>query len=564
MNRWGAALVLVTATALGVRAETGTLMRALNDELGRTTSRLRMEQLAPPYFAAYTVEEDRRLEIRGAFGALKGSNVSLYRNVKVDVRVGSAEFDNTHYVGRDYWNYDTMTQPLIVEDDYDALRFDLWRLTDDAYKHALQRFSHKKAYKQSRMIRDEIPDLTRDPAQSSQRGAARPELRRELWETRMSKVSAVFKDYPAIESSDASLFWTDRTVYLADSEGRRSSKPADDYEIYITANAQAVDGMGLSDYRRFIRRRADDLPPYSLLEAEALQLARGLTALTKAPLFAEDYIGPVLFEDQAAGEFFNQLLARNVSFPRELWLEDESAREKFHKGELTERLGLRVISPLISVEDDPSLEAFEGVPLIGHYAVDDEGIPAERVQLIERGILKDLPTSRAPTKKSLRSNGHSRGALWEIPTAHISNMIVWAEKTSSMEEIKQDLLARARDFGLDHAYIVRRLVMEEGREAGELLAPPIMLYRVDAESGEETLVRNAKFSGVTLRALRDIVAVSSRRHVHNFYQLGPFALARGQTQASIIHPSILVSEMELKRTDKKPVKLPYLKHPHFN
>ena len=222
------------------------------------------------------------------------------------------------------------------------------------------------------------------------------------------------------------------------------------------------------------------------------------------------------------------------------------------------------MSPMLSAEDDASLSEFQGTPLIGHYRFDDQGVPARRISVVERGILKDFPVGRSPGKKSTASNGHARGAFWENPTARISNLIISAEKTASLTELREDLRRRAREFGLDHAYIARRLLLSETSRGDERLSAPILLYKIDAASGKETLVRNAKFSGVTLRALRDVAGASHRRHVHNFYQIGPNELSQGQIQASIVHPSILISEMSIKRSERKPEKLPVLKHPFFD
>ncbi len=565
MKRAAAALLACAFAASPARAEEpDTLMRAVEDELSRTMTRLRMGELPRPYFTAYTVHDTHRFELVASFGALKDSGGFHQRSAKIDLRVGSRNFDNAHYVGPDHWNYPPESRSLVLDDDYDALRHDLWLLSDGAFKRALERLSQKLAYKQDRMIRDILPDLSEEPAASSRTRASRAPFRRKIWERRLRKLSKIFRDYPLIQNSQVGLYWTDQAVYFADSEGRRVIKPGNDYEIAITAGAQASDGMHLMEHRRFIRQAPDRLPPFALLETEVVKLAKSLTALAEAPKFDEEYIGPILFEDQAAGEFFNQLLARNISYAREVWVQNEGMRKQFPTGALTTRKGLRVLSPFLSVEDDPGLREFEGIPLIGHYTVDDEGIPARRVQLVEKGILRDLPAGRSPTKENPRSNGHGRSAFWEKPQARISNMIVWAEKTETLRAMKKDLLRRAAEFGLDHAYIARRMMTDEVRRADEFLAPPALLYRVDVGTGKETLVRNARFSGVTLRALRDIVAASHRRHVYNYYQLGANPLAQGQTQASIVHPSILVAEIELKRTDAKPVKLPYIKHPHFN
>ena len=162
----------------------------------------------------------------------------------------------------------------------------------------------------------------------------------------MRRLSAVFKNYPVIQKSHIGLYWTQQHLYFLDSQGRQTQKNTHDIEVYMEASAQAQDGMKLKDRRRIIRKAPADLPPYEALEAEAVSLAKDLTALAAAPQWDETYTGPVLIEGQAAGEFFDQLLAREVSFPRSLWLEEEErVKEYFHAGAFAGRLGLRVVSP---------------------------------------------------------------------------------------------------------------------------------------------------------------------------------------------------------------------------
>jgi TldD protein len=559
-----ALLFLLLLCPTQAQAAPDKVFSALQDEMDRTVKRLRMGDLARPYFVAYRVVDWRRLSIQANFGGLIAPTQSHSRRFSVDLRVGGKSFDNTHYAGKDYWTYAPLGSGLVIDDDYDALRFGIWTATDRAYKRALEKLSQKQAYKQNKMIREQIDDLSTDPIIKDSAKITITPFDRKLWERRIKKLSAIFKRYPKIQQSTVVLYWTERYQYLVDSEGRQVLRPKHDFEIRINANTQAADGMRLGDTRVFIRRRLTDMPPYSLLEAETVRLAENVTALALAKKPDDEYIGPVLFEGQAAGEFFGQLLARNVSFPREIWVEDEYAKKMFHTGVLTSRLGLRAVSPFLSVEDDPSLTEFEGIPLIGGYDIDDEGIRPQRLKLIDKGILKELLMARSPTKKRTQSNGRGRSDAYHFPSARISNLVIWSEKAMDLARMKRELRERASGYGLPYAYIIRRLLPENAQEEGENLAAPILAYRIDAKTGAETLVRNVKFTGVTLRALRDIAAVSRKRHVHNFYQWGPHKANRGQTQASIIHPSILITEMELKKTDKKPDTLPYLTHPHFS
>jgi len=51
----------------------------------------------------------------------------------------------------------------------------------------------------------------------------------------------------------------------------------------------------------------------------------------------------------------------------------------------------------VSVVDDPGAKDFNRTPLIGGYAVDDEGVRAQKVALVENGTSRrvDVPPSGA-------------------------------------------------------------------------------------------------------------------------------------------------------------------------
>jgi len=278
-----------------------------------------------------------------------------------------------------------------------------------------------------------------------------PELAYDIpyWEEQIRRLSALFRDYPSIQASNVNLYWTQRREYFLDSEGRRALRPENDFELIIQAGTQGKEGLSLFDRRRIIGQSLAHIPTFAALKSAVLVLAEDLSRLKAAPQM-ESYIGPVLFEGQAAAEFFNQLLARNISFPRSPWVEDEHLKENFISGDLVERLGLRVVSPLLSAVDDPSLSHYDGIALLGHYKIDNEGIPAERVELISKGILRDILMSRSPIKERKLSNGHGRGSFSEFNSARIGNLVIDPESGVPQAELKKQLLQNARDFGLPY------------------------------------------------------------------------------------------------------------------
>jgi predicted Zn-dependent protease len=560
--RFLAAALLGARLAVAQPAPADPVLDSLADELARSTAALDMGRLGKPYFISYQVHDGTTAFVSASFGSVVESYDTRSRLLKVGLRVGSPDFDNADFVPRDFWSYRPITQDLTQEDGYAALRFSAWSATDDAYKAALQRLAQKRAYRQARMIAERLPDLSTAPVRGIWKSLASAASERAAWEAETRRASALFRGYPAVQHSNVRVYCAADDVRVLDSEGRRSLRRDGDSALVVEASAQAPDGMELSDRRRVVAPDCAGLPRGAALDAEAAALARDLTALAGAPTL-EAYVGPVLFEGQAAGEFFTQLLARNVGAPRAPWVEEDNVKDRFRAGELTDRLGLRVASPLLSVSDDPTVPDFEGTTLAGSYPFDDEGVPPERVELVKDGILVDLLMSRAAVKARSRSNGHGRASFGELVTARPGNLIIRSRRGLPAAKLKDELLRQAREFGLDYGLIVRRMSDESRQEEGDRLSPPILVYKAYVANGREELIRGMDFDNVTMRALRDVSAASQELRVYNTYQLGPYRDARGELAIGVVHPSVLVAEMELKKSEAKPARKPYLPHPFF-
>jgi len=70
----------------------------------------------------------------------------------------------------------------------------------------------------------------------------------------------------------------------------------------------------------------------------------------------------------------------------------------------------RVLPDFLSVVDNPTLTAFSGKEFSGTYSVDDEGVPAQKVALVQDGKLVSYRLGREPIRDFPDSNGHGRAA----------------------------------------------------------------------------------------------------------------------------------------------------------
>jgi predicted Zn-dependent protease len=293
-------------------------------------------------------------------------------------------------------------------------------------------------------------------------------------------------------------------------------------------------------------------PPAERAVAEAHRIARELTALKKAPV-VEDYTGPILFEGRAAAQAVYELLSDSLS-----GTPPPKGGESL-ESPLARKLGKRILPKQLTVVDDPTLTEHGGVPLIGHYAVDDEGVAPERTVLVEAGRLRTLLMSRAPRQDITRSNGHGRSGLVGWARGRAGNLIVSAQGGLSKQALRARLLRAVREEGGRYGLVVTELEARAAASSGQAMPQPELMYRLTLD-GKEELVRGATISPISVRDLKDIVAAGRESHVYGVAGPSPGGFA---VLSSFVSPSLLFEEVEVKRPTRPFKRPPLLPHPHF-
>ncbi|HAT71256.1 MAG TPA: hypothetical protein DCS63_00380 [Elusimicrobia bacterium] len=560
-------LALVLAAASPCAAADDMVLKAMTDEMQRTVRRLKMDNLDKPYFVSYYVVDSTENSISAVFGSLRDDNFSVSRNAVADLRVGGPAFDNSGYVGQDFNGYEPGSAPLNEEDGYDAIRFSLWSLTDDVYKKALEKYSQKRAYQKKKNITELYGDLSPAKKESffDDRKAAEP-FDAAAWREKVRGLSAIFRKYPKIQASQVSFGRTLRTVRFVNSEGTTYRYWWDKVSLDIRATVQDRAGYKIADSKALSWRSLAGVPSYEKLAEETEAFAGDMSYIVDSST-AEVYLGPVLFEGQAAAEFLNQLFVANISYARKPWADrEEWLRYYIASGQLTKKLDMRVLPAFMSVTDNPLEVSYNGVQLNGSYPIDNEGVRPAPLELVRNGKLVNFYMGRAPVKEFRVSNGHARGFVNEFAAPRPGSLFftALADKRAPAPDLKKKLLAMAAESGLDYAVLVRRLDPEAEKKTEDLLAGPVLAYKVSVKDGSETVIGLSEWAGVTFRALRDILLVSDKDEVYNYYQPGPYYYNRGYVPASIVAPSaLLVQEMEMKPAEAKPDRQPYLPHPYF-
>jgi predicted Zn-dependent protease len=505
------------------------LLEALLTELDRSKARLKMDQVQAPYYVEYRVNEVQDFGAEAAFGALRENQRIHVRVLRVVVRIGDYKQDS--YFGRGQGE----SSILPLDNDPIALRHQIWLATDDAYKAAGQALAEKQAaMKQFSADPSPVDDFAKAPPMIAVEPTATLKIDEAGWKKTLEDVTSLYKQYPDVQSVTASARFSAVNEYLVNSEGTVTRCGKTTFSVQLSSSAQAADGMRLSRSPAFMVARQEELPTRDALMGEAKKMLETVVALRQAPIVEEEYRGPVLFAPDAADDIVASLIGQNV-----LGQKPQLGKPNRTTGAFATSYKTRVLPNFLSVVDDPTLKDFQGKSLVGSYAVDSEGVKARAVNAIENGMLANYLIGRVPIRDFSASNGHGRAAPGSFPGPSLGVLLVKSSEAQSPDELKKKVIQMVTDQGKAYGYRV------------ETLGPgnsPRLLYRVYAKDGHEELVRGAVFSELDIRALRsDLIAVGNDPLVSN---------RAGGAPTTIISPSLLFGELEVKRADTSKDKLP--------
>src|SRR5437899_12119889 len=539
----------------GTPALSDPVMRAMADELERSIAELQFKDLDKPYFIQYIVLDQEEYRASATFGALTASDRDRARILQAQVRVGDYEFDNSEFItGQQFQGPPPsgITSSTIIENDYDGIRHALWLATDAAYKQSVEQLARKRAFVQNKVRAEQIPDFSKEAAVTAVGTRRTLDLDKTHWEKQVREWSNIFKLYPEIQQSRVVFEAQVMHRYLVNSEGTSALQPSMLVAITIEAASEAPDGMRVRHWIPFNASSFDQVPSVEEVSKSIAKMAADLTALRTAPVLEADYSGPVLFTGQASAEMFARVLAPNLSGQR-LPLTDQQQAQT-NRSELVDRLNRPVLPRFLSVFDDPTAQRIGNQELLGHYQVDDQGVPARRVSLIEQGVLKTFLMSRRPGKDMPQSNGHGRSVVPGRETAQIGNLFIQSKEGKSYEDLKQELIKMCRDENLQYGILIKALDAD-GRSP---IGMPVLTYKVFVADGHEELIRGAFAQGIPIRSLRQIMAVGDDSFVVNRLSGGELP-----TPTSIVAPSVLLEEIELKKPSGNQQKPALLTHPYF-
>jgi len=548
------------------------VIKAMNDELARTVSQLHVTNLEKPYFISYRVDDLNTATVAATLGSVTQSNPLQTRIIGVEVRVGDYAFDNSNYVSAQSFGGGGMSAGVVqgpLDDDYQQVRRQLWVATDAQYKHVAEEFSAKKAALANRKRTTDIADFSQEQPATVHESRSSVKADVAGLEQLAREVSLPFKQMPNVVTSSVQIDFKNLYTRYVNSEGSAFTRSDPQYSLRIDADTQGADGLPIHDTLQFFGDSLSDLPGKADLIAKAKDMGQRLEKLRVASA-AEQYNGPVLFENDAAADVFAQVFAPKLTASR-IPDSDDPRFEVFMKqmlsqmglgGSLLDRIGGRVLPEWMDVVDDPHMKDYQGTKLAGYYEIDDDAVPSRATKLVEKGILKTLLTSRVPVRTISHSTG-SRRSLGAVP----SNLILTSGKTSTPAELKAELLRRVKERGLDYGIIVRRTgggANPAMRTAAMMAASPqsaptntlLEVYKVFPD-GREELIKGAELSGLTAATFRDIVAAGDKpviwnqQVIPNINSIFSMGMAGGVDMpvASFVVPSLLFEEVSLTKAE---------------
>ncbi len=519
-----------TAMAAAESAAKGdALLETLLMELRRSFTQLKMDQVQTPYYIEYRVNDIDDYSADAAFGAVVQSMRTRVRILRVVVRIGDYKQDSYFSSGTGETNI------LPLDNDPIALRHQIWLATDDAYKSAGEAYAEKQAaLRQFSTDLTPVDDFAKAPAVIDVKPTVKMDVDEKQWKKTLEESTNLYRDYPDIQTMSASARFVGVNEYLVNSEGTVTRGGRTTYSVQLNSAAQAADGMRVSRNPAYMTTRAEELPTHDALLGDAKKMLDTVVALRKAPIVEEEYRGPVLFAPDAADDVVASLIGQNV-----VGRKPQLGKPNRTTGSFAASYKSRVLPTFLTVTDDPTVREFHGKSTVGSYDVDAEGVKAQAVTVVNNGQLINYLVGRQPIRDFPTSNGHGRSAPGAFPGPGLGVLEVQSSEAQTPEALREKALQIVKDQGLPYAYRV------------ETLGPgnsPRLLYRVYAKDGHEELVRGAVFNELDVRAMRsDLIAAGNDPLVSN---------RSGGAPTTIISPSLLFSELEIKRADQSKEKLP--------
>ena len=536
------------------------LLGLLKEELAQQMKELKGEEF-PPYHMNYRVIDVTSSVVSASFGALMNSQQYRSRTLVPQIRLGDEKLDNFRFnqMGAAMSRYQGPSMarlPLDEENNEDAVRQAIWDEVNNRYKFAVDMYQKTKAESSVNVEEeDKAPYFSEAKVEKYYEAplpAEKMTIDMDQWAARMKEISAVFKNQPGIMKGDAIMIYTVERRYFVNNEGTEVVQNLPYARIMVFAETKADDGMELPLNLSYFAYDPADLPANDKIIADAKEMVKTLEALRVAPV-VDPYTGPALLSGPASGVFFHEIFGHRIEGQR---MKSENDGQTFKK-----MVGQLVLPADMHVYDDPTLRKYAGEDLNGFYKYDDQGVKAERVDVVVNGKLNDFLMTRTPIDGHPRTNGHARASDGFDPVSRQSNLVIETSNPKTPEELRQLLIEEVKKQGKEYGYFFKEVTSGftfTGKGAtNSFNVTPLEVYKVFADGRPDQLVRGVDLIGTPLSMFSNIIYAGNDARVFT----GMCGAESGSIPVTAISPTILVNKVETQRKAKSQDILPILPAP---
>lgn len=531
----------------------------ISDELDREFGRLGEENY-PPYYLSYRVDEINNIVVESTFGSITQSDNYRGRILTATIKVGSYELDNTHELKNGFNMNKTnhsFASVFPLENNDNALKQTIWRVTDRAYKNAVNSYTTVK-----NKLKDDtarlIGDFSKEPVVTYYEpplSDSENKINITEWENKIKKFSRPFLAEQSIIIGKTLITYITQRKYFISSEGSKVAQNKTYTRLQIYGKIRANDGSLLPLYKSYYAFHPSGLPDDEEILKDVKQLVNKLRELKNASV-AQPYSGPAILSPGAAGVFFHEIFGHRIEGHR---LKSETDGHTFKN-----KVGEKVLPEYIDIIFDPTMVAFKGKDLFGSYFYDDQGVKASRVEVVRKGILKNFLMSRTPVNNSLNSNGHGRAQAGMHPVTRQSNLIVGTTNPLSDKELRKLLIKECKRQKKEYGYLFKEVV--GGFTLTNIYSPnvfniiPTEVYRIYVDGRADELVRGVELIGTPLLMFSEIIATGDSPEIFT----GFCGAESGNVPVTAISPALFVKKMETQRKHEDQGQIPILPRPGLN
>ncbi len=532
-------------------------LQTLKEELFRAFKVLIKTKPAPAYFLQYELWDEQSIWLASSQGAIYYDQNNHNAYVDIDVRVGSARLDNTHEIRGgddfDYMSWIPKTLPVPIDQNPDGLKALLWIETDRAFKEAQEKYTKIQAERQVKVTEtDTSPDFSSAPALKFTEEKREINIDLTSWRQKLNSLSVHFKAHAWIYGSAVTLRAISQTRFIVNSDGIMIKENRLVYRLNIQAQTMADDGMDLFLSQSFIAYSPEKLPDDITILAKIDTLIEHLSALRNAPL-VEPYIGPAILINRASGVFFHEIFGHRIEGHRQ--------KSEFEGQTFTKKVNEQILPEFISIYDDPTMKEFNNKDLNGYYRYDDEGVAAQKVVVVDSGVLKNFLLSRSPINNFPKSNGHGRREHGRNVVSRQGVLYIKSDRETSYDNLYKALIEECKQQNKEYGlvfYDISGGFTQTGRSGTQTFKViPLFVKRVYVDGRPDEVVRGVDIVGTPLQSFSKIVMTGNDYDVFN----GTCGAESGWVPVSAISPSIFVSEIEVEKKSKGQEKPPILPAP---